>query len=58
MKTLTIPSVRGFTIKELLMVLVVIGILFGLAIPQFYAMRNAKKQTQVPKIVQETNEPR
>lgn len=33
---------KGFTIKELLMVVVVIGLLCAFAIPEYYALRAAK----------------
>lgn len=38
---------NGFTVKELIMALVVIGVLCGLAVPQYYAMRNAKGNIQI-----------
>lgn len=43
----------GFSIKELIMVMVVIGILCIAAIPQFYAMQNSRRQTQMEIIVRQ-----
>lgn len=37
---------KGFTIKELIMAIVVIGVLFGLAVPQYYALRNTRENVQ------------
>ncbi len=42
---------QGFTLKELLMVIVVIGILCGAAIPQFYSLQRSRRQTEMEKVV-------
>lgn len=42
---------NGFTTKELLMALTVIGILFLAAIPQFYSMQRAKRESDMRRVV-------
>lgn len=42
---------KGFTIKEMAMVLVIIGLLCFAAIPQFYVMRAGHRKSEAQKIV-------
>jgi prepilin-type N-terminal cleavage/methylation domain-containing protein len=42
---------KGFTLPELLMVIVVITLLCLAVIPQFFSMQNARRQTEMEKIV-------
>jgi type II secretory pathway pseudopilin PulG len=41
----------GFTTPELLMVIVVIALLCIAAIPQFFSMQNARRETEMQKVV-------
>lgn len=41
----------GFTIKELLMVLVVIGLLCVAVIPQFFSMQNSRRRSEMEKVI-------
>lgn len=44
-------SKKGFTIKELLMVIVVIGILCGMAIPSYYHLQTQRLSSEIQKTV-------
>lgn len=44
-------TARGFTIPELIMVVVVIGILCIAVVPFFFMMQNARRQTDMEKVV-------
>lgn len=43
---------KGFTSKELIMVIVVIGILCFAAIPQFFAMQNKRYDPEIKKAIE------
>ena len=46
---------KAFSTKELLMVLVVIGILCYAAVPQFFALQRSKRQTDMEKTIVQVN---
>lgn len=46
---------RGFTAKELVMVIVVIAILCLLSVPPFFALQNSHRRTEMEKTIMELN---